>query len=116
MFVTKLNPSGTGVEYSTYVGGSANDLGSAIAVDANGNAFVTGWTESTNFPTTSGAFDTTDNAGMDAFVMKLDGTGSALVYSTYLGGSLTGVLGGGAADACGNSRRRRWKHICNGRN
>lgn len=98
VFVTKLNPSGTAIEYSTYIGGAANDLGEAIAVDANGNAYVTGWTASTDFPTTPGAFDTTDNTGTDAFLTKLNPSGTALLYSSYLGGSLSGVLGGSAGD------------------
>ena len=99
VFVTKLNPSGTAVEYSTYIGGAGNDLGEAIAIDADGNAYITGSTTSTDFPTTTGAFDTTDNTGTDAFVAKLNPSGTALVYSTYLGGNLTGVSGGGAADS-----------------
>ena len=74
--------------YSTYLGGSDNDVGQGIAVDAAGNAYVTGGTGSTDFPTTLRAFQTTHAGGdADAFVMKLDATGSALVFSTYLGGS-----------------------------
>ena len=76
--------------YSTYLGGSGGDKGYGIAVDSSGNAYVTGLTPSTNFPTTSGAFQTTLNGTSDAFVTKLNPTGSApLVYSTYLGGSGT---------------------------
>jgi len=89
-FVTKLNPAGSALVYSTYIGGSGFDSGAGIAVDAAGNAYVTGFTGSTNFPTTAGAFQTTfangANFGGDAFVTKLDPTGSTLVYSTYLGG------------------------------
>ncbi|KFI37863.1 hypothetical protein HY02_02020 [Peptococcaceae bacterium SCADC1_2_3] len=73
--------------YSTYLGGSDLGYGYGITVDGSGNAYVTGWTESTNFPTTSGAFDQSHNGGDDAFVTKLNAAGSALVYSTYLGGS-----------------------------
>ena len=76
--------------YSTYLGGSGDDRGQGIAVDAAGNAYVTGFTVSTDFPTTLGAFQTTFGGavdGVDAFVTKLNPTGSALVYSTYLGGS-----------------------------
>jgi hypothetical protein len=73
--------------YSTYLGGSSGDDGKGIAVDAGGNAYVTGVTQSTNFPTTLGAFQTTFGGDVDAFVTKLNPTGSALVYSTYLGGS-----------------------------
>ena len=89
-FVTKLNPSGSALVYSTYLGGSGDDgqFDGGIAVDASGNAYVTGGTSSANFPTTAGAFQTTFAGGaLDAFVTKLDPTGSALAYSTYLGGS-----------------------------
>ena len=86
-FVTKLNPAGSALVYSTYLGGSADDRGHGIAVDSAGNAYVTGVTASTNFPTTSGAFQTTfGGAPSDAYVTKLNPAGSALVYSTYLGG------------------------------
>ena len=90
-FVTKLNPTGSDLVYSTYLGGtngtSDDESGAGIAVDAAGNAYVTGYTGSQDFPTTPDAFDTTLNGSNDAFVTKLDPTGSELVYSTYLGGS-----------------------------
>ena len=86
-FVTKLNASGAALVYSTYLGGSGFDFGYGIAVDSGGSAYVTGYTGSTDFPTTAGAFDETYNGGLDAFVTKLDASGAALVYSTYLGGS-----------------------------
>ncbi len=85
-FVTKLNPTGTGLVYSTYLGGSGIDYGYGIAVDTSGNAYVTGYAGS-DFPTTPGAFQTTYGGDTDAFVTELNPTGSALVYSTYLGGS-----------------------------
>ncbi|MBI3292937.1 MAG: SBBP repeat-containing protein, partial [Elusimicrobia bacterium] len=85
-FVTKVNPDGTALVYSTYLGGSAYDGGSGIAVDADGNAYVTGWTYSPNFPTTPGAFQTSLGGSSDAFVTKVNPDGTALVYSTYLGG------------------------------
>jgi hypothetical protein len=85
-----LNPDG--LVYSTYLGGSRADLANHIAVDASGNAYVTGTTASLNFPTTAGAFQV-NNAGItDAFVTKLNADGSGLVYSTYIGG--TGVDAG----------------------
>jgi len=88
-FVTKLNPTGSALVYSTFLGGNGDESGDGIAVDSAGNAYVTGFTQSTNFPTTSGAFQTTPGGGSDAFVTKLNAAGSALVYSTYLGGSGT---------------------------
>ena len=85
VFVVKLNPAGTAVEYSTYFGGSDEDQGLAIAADSAGAAYVTGQTCSTDFPTRNG-FQPATGGGCDAFVTKLDPAG-ALSYSTYLGGS-----------------------------
>jgi hypothetical protein len=90
-FVTKLNSSGTALEYSTFLGGSLDDdVANGVAVDAAGEASVVGVTHSANFPTTSGAYDTTFAGGapggdQDAFVTKLNASGSGLVYSTFLG-------------------------------
>jgi hypothetical protein len=89
-FVTKINPSGSALVYSTYLGGGAilnttDDWGDGIAVDNSGSAYVTGYTYSQDFPTTSGAFDTINN-GLDIFVTKFSPAGSALVYSTFIGG------------------------------
>jgi beta-propeller repeat-containing protein/HYR domain-containing protein len=103
VFVTKLNPAGTALVYSTFLGGNGFDEGYGIAVDTGGNAYVTGLTGSTNFPTTAGAFQTTLGGGVDAFVTKLAPTGAALVYSTYLGGSGFDEARGIAADASGNA-------------
>jgi hypothetical protein len=90
-FVTKINSTGSALVYSTYLGGDAQDLGQSIAVDGVGHAFVTGQTESADFPLTTGAFQTSCNGGNCergvAFVSELSQSGSALVYSTYLGGS-----------------------------
>ncbi len=88
-FVTRLNSTGTALVYSTFLGGSGWDFGSGIAVNAANEAFVTGWTgdDTTDFPTTVGAFDTGHNGSDDAFVTRLSSTGTALVYSTFLGGS-----------------------------
>ncbi|MEW5985892.1 MAG: SBBP repeat-containing protein [Chloroflexota bacterium] len=86
--VTKLNASGNGLVYSTFIGGGDYDCWDCdIAIDSEGNIYVTGYTESTNFPATSGAYDTTHNGGWDGYVAKLNAAGSALVYATYLGGS-----------------------------
>jgi uncharacterized protein (TIGR03437 family) len=84
-FVTKLNAAGSGLIYSTYLGGSALDDAHAIALDAFGNAYVTGATGSTNFPITPGAFQTFfQGGGSHAFITKLTAAGDGLVYSTYL--------------------------------
>jgi hypothetical protein len=101
-FVTKLSSSGTTLVYSTYLGGSAADSGQGIAVDAVNCAYVTGYTESANFPTTGGAFKTAyAGGGSDAFVTKLNSSGSALVYSTYLGGASQDEAHGIAVDLTG---------------
>ncbi len=102
-FVTKLDPTGAALVYSTYLGGTDFDEGDGIAVDATGNAYVTGLTFSTNFPTTTGAFKVTFGGVRDAFVTKLDPTGAALVYSTYLGGSGEDSGFGIAVDKAGSA-------------
>ncbi|MFN7015229.1 MAG: SBBP repeat-containing protein, partial [Bacteroidia bacterium] len=85
VFVTQLNSTGTGLVYSTLIGGSNNDLGYGVVIDLSGNAYVTGWTSSANYDITASAFQTTNGGGYDAFVTKLNSSGTALVYSTYLG-------------------------------
>lgn len=92
------------LSYSTLLGSSNNDQTSAIAVDSQGNAYVTGTTEFTGFPTTAGAFKTTPTRG-GAFVTKLDPTGSSLIYSTYLNGNNPGFTNGLgiAVDSTGNA-------------
>ena len=85
-FVMKLNPQGTTVLYSTYLGGSADDEGLAITVDGSGQALVAGYTDSTNFPTAS-PYRVTNSGARDGFVTRLSPTGNTLSYSTYLGGS-----------------------------
>jgi hypothetical protein len=103
-FVSKLNATGSALLYSTYLGGINFSRGRAITVDASGNAYVTGWTASDNFPTTAGALQTTSGGGYDdAFVSKLNATGSELLYSTYLGGSSYDEGRGIAIDAFGNA-------------
>ena len=108
-FVAKLNPSGNGLVYSTYLGGAggmagSTEAGTGIAVDATGAAYVTGATSSTDFPVTAGALQTTNlGGGDDAFVSKLNPAGSALVYSTYLGGSSVDFATGIAVDFVGNA-------------
>lgn len=109
-FVTKLNPGGAALVYSTFLGGTSHEWGNAIAVDGSGAAYVAGHTESADFPTTPGAFDTTFNGGnADAFVIKLNPAGSDLLYATYLGGisferaNAIAVDGGGAAYVVGRT-------------
>lgn len=89
------------LDYSTYLGGTSNDLGNGIAVDATGNAYVVGTTFSTNFPVSVGAFQTV-GTGYDAFVAKFNSAGSR-VYATYLGGADTDTGVGVAVDALGNA-------------
>ena len=103
-FVTKINPTGSGLVYSTYLGGSGGtDSGQDIVVDAGGNAYVTGSVESSDFPTITGAFQTAHAGGTDAFVSKLNATGSGLVYSTFLGGNSLDFGGGIAIDSLMNA-------------
>jgi hypothetical protein len=102
-FVVKLNASGSTLVYSTYLGGGNDDWSQGIAVDGSGNAYVTGYTPSTDFPTVS-PLQATNNGGIsDGFVSKLNATGSALLYSTYLGGSAIDVGYGIAVDGSGNA-------------
>jgi photosystem II stability/assembly factor-like uncharacterized protein len=104
IFITKINPNGTSVIYSTYLGGSGADNGLAIALDSNGNAYVTGWTLSTDFPVTQGAFfQTVPPSGINTFVSKLNSTGTGLLYSTYLGGSNFDEGDAIAVDAAGEA-------------
>ena len=94
IFVAKLNPSGNALVYSTYLGGTGDTTyEGGIAVDSSGNAYVAGWTSSTDFPTVN-AFQSAASASANAFVTKLNAAGNALVYSTYLSGS--GGSGGSA--------------------
>jgi uncharacterized protein (TIGR03437 family) len=113
-FVTKLNPSGDGILYSTFLGGSGKDMAFAIALDQAGNAFVTGGTSSRNFPVTANALrrscgtDGNCNATVtatysDAFVSKLNADASALLYSSYLGGSANDQGNAIAVDSEGNA-------------
>lgn len=99
-FVVKLNPAGA-VLYATYLGGSASDLGYAIAIDPSGAAYVAGSTNSVNFPVTGSAPQRTFRGGSDCFVAKLDPSGATLSYSTYLGGESIDVCKGIAVDASG---------------
>ena len=101
-FVAKINASGTAWVYSTYLGGNNVDQGFGIAADTNGNAYVTGYTASTDFPLQS-PYRSSNLSTVDAFVTKLNPAGSALVYSTYLGGSGTDYGTAIAVDSSGSA-------------
>jgi Beta-propeller repeat len=85
--VTKLNPAGSGIVFSTYLGGSSDELGNAIAIDWSHNVYVGGATASMDFPISAGAFQTSIGGSYDAFVTELNSTATTIVFSTYLGGS-----------------------------
>src|SRR5262249_30697392 len=86
-FVAKMNAAGSALVYSTYLGGADEDEGGGIAVDGSGNAYVVGYTSSSNFPTANAVQAAYGGGSFDAFVAKLNAAGSALAYSTYLGGN-----------------------------
>jgi uncharacterized repeat protein (TIGR01451 family) len=101
-FVSKLSANGSALLYSTYLGGAGADEGRAIAIDQDGNAYVTGLAQA-GFPTTPLSYSPSyNNGGSDAFVAKLDATGSVLLYSTFLGGGLADEGHGIAVDLVGN--------------
>jgi hypothetical protein len=102
-FVAKLAPGGNELVYSTYIGGSSNDVGESIALDATGSAYVAGYTNSADFPTQSPYQGSYRGGNWDAFVTKLTPAGNALAYSTYLGGSGDEFGLGIAADAAGSA-------------
>jgi uncharacterized protein (TIGR03437 family) len=99
-FITKLSPTGGDLIYSTYFGGTGNDAGYSIAVDAAGAAYITGQTASTNLPVQS-PLQNANRGQEDAFVAKINAAGSAVVYATYLGGGMTDAGYGIAVDASG---------------
>jgi hypothetical protein len=98
-FVTKLNPAGSALDYSTFLGGSTYDAGSGIGTNSKGEAIVVGISLSTDLPVTKDAFQKVMKGTADAFVSKLDPKGEKLLYSTYLGGS--GIQGDGSGIAIG---------------
>jgi M6 family metalloprotease-like protein len=110
VFVTKLNTSGSGLVYSTFLGGGATgpDEGYAIAIDGSGNAYVTGYTYNSDFPTTAGAFDRTYNTDWDGFCTKFNATGTGLDFSTFLGGSEHDVGRDIAVDGSGYAYVTGW--------
>ena len=106
-FVTKLNSAGSAIVYSTYLGGNKLDIGWGVAVDGTDNAYVSGYTLSTNFPMAA-PFQSRNAGGFDAFVTKLTPTGSALVYSTYIGGRSDDYGYGIAVDSTGSAHLTGW--------
>jgi hypothetical protein len=102
-FVCKLNSTGDAFIYSTYLGGAKDEHGLSIAADSSGNTYVTGETLSLNFPIANALQPNRGASGTDAFVAKIDPTGSAFVYSTYIGGSLPDSGHGITTDSAGNA-------------
>ncbi|MGQ9633340.1 MAG: DUF7948 domain-containing protein [Bryobacteraceae bacterium] len=102
-FVAKLNAAGNALLYCTYLGGSGDDRAFGITVDGGGNAYVAGWTYSTNFPVTQGVLQRSLRGGRDAFVARLNPVGNALFYSTYLGGASHDSANAIAVDSSGNA-------------
>jgi hypothetical protein len=102
-FVAKLNGDGSAMVYFTFLGGSQADSATAVAVDAAGSAYVAGSTSSGDFPVTQGAFQTQPGGGADGFVAKLNPSGSAFEYVTYLGGNRLENVAGLAIDAKGDA-------------
>ena len=108
VYVAKLNAAGTGLVYSTYIGGTGDDWALAIALDSAGCAYVTGQTKSADFPLTPGAFQTVKGGSWDAFILKLNADGSALLYSTYLGGARDDLGFAIAVDTAGQAHVTGW--------
>jgi uncharacterized delta-60 repeat protein len=102
IFIAKINAGGAEIGYSTYLGGSDSETGIQIAVDQSGDAYVTGHTGSSDFPLANPLQDSI-GGGNDSFVVKLNTTGSTLLYSTYLGGSSRDLANGIAVDSSGNA-------------
>ena len=91
IFVFKINTLGSSLLYSTFIGTENDDIGHDVAINNNGIAFITGYTESNNFPITAGAYDNTHNGDDDAFILNLTNDGSKLSYSTYMGGTKSDI-------------------------
>ena len=101
-FVLKLDATGSAPSYATFLGGTAGDHATSIAVDASGNAYVAGWTTSGDFPLVN-PVQAVSRGGKEAFAAKVDASGTRLVYSTLLGGALDDAVNAIAVDASGNA-------------
>ncbi|MFB3895245.1 MAG: SBBP repeat-containing protein, partial [bacterium] len=102
VLISKLSEDGSTLLYSTFLGGSGSDWGTAIELDTLGNVVITGYTESANYPVTANALSTTNHGQNDSFISKLSSDGSSLIYSTYLGGSSIDISNDLALDTAGN--------------
>lgn len=102
VFVAMLSGTGSILFWSTFLGGTAEDVGNALALDDSGNPVVAGYTRSTDYPTTLGAYDESHNGNYDTFLAKLSSSGSSLLWSTYLGGSSNDWLNALTLDAPGD--------------
>lgn len=102
-FITKINASGDNLLYSTYLGGDNSDCGQAVALDKTGNAYITGWTYSHNYPVIHAGFGNKAAGARDAFITKINASGNTLIYSLYLGGANHDIGNGIAVDNSGNA-------------
>lgn len=107
-FIMRLNPAGSAIEFSTFIGGANEDYARGIAIDAAGNAYICGHTKSSDFPALGGLDASYNGGSYDAFITKLDATGAALAYSAYIGGSGDDQAFGIAVDAAGRAHVRGW--------
>ncbi|MBN1221087.1 MAG: SBBP repeat-containing protein [Anaerolineae bacterium] len=113
-FVAKFNPTGTALLFATYLGGTDNELCWGIDVDGEGNAYITGFTPSPDFPTTPGAYDTEIDTWYDVFVVKLNPDASDLLYGTFVGGNDADYsFAGVAVDDSGNAYVSGYTHSTN---
>lgn len=103
VFVLKLNPTGSGILYSTYIGGTSTDYGRSIAISATGEAYLTGETFSNNYDVTAGAYQTVASTSPDSYITKLNAAGNGLVYSSYLAGNSNDYARVVKVNAAGNA-------------
>jgi len=106
--ITKFNATGTALIYSTYIGGADNETPHSMIVDGGGNLIIAGRTYSDNYPVTTGAFDNTKNGGADIVLTKLNATGTALVGSTYIGGSVDDGVNHNALEGIGGNLKHNY--------